>query len=35
MKEIFGYEVLVWGLNNELVYLVILRVNEDNCYLFD
>lgn len=34
-QEIFGYEALVRGLNNESAYSVISRVNEDNRYLFD
>ncbi|NVK24602.1 MAG: EAL domain-containing protein [Gammaproteobacteria bacterium] len=34
-QEIFGYEALVRGLNNESAYSVISQVNEDNRYLFD
>ncbi|EGQ7673236.1 EAL domain-containing protein [Vibrio cholerae] len=34
-QEIFGYEALVRGLNDESAYSVISRVNEDNRYLFD
>ncbi len=33
--EIFGYEALVRGLNNESAYSVISQVNDDNRYLFD
>lgn len=33
--EIFGYEALVRGLNNESAYSIISRVNEDNRYTFD
>lgn len=34
-KQIFGYEALVRGLNNESAYSIISKVNEDNRYLFD
>ena len=34
-KQIFGYEALVRGLNNESAYSVISKVNDDNRYLFD
>jgi len=34
-KQIFGYEALVRGLNNEPAYSIISRVNRDNRYLFD
>lgn len=34
-KEIFGYEALVRGLNNESAYAVISQVNDDNRYIFD
>jgi EAL domain-containing protein (putative c-di-GMP-specific phosphodiesterase class I) len=34
-REIFGYEALVRGLNNESAYSVISKVNDKNCYLFD
>lgn len=33
--EIFGYEALVRGLNNESAYSIISRVNEGNRYIFD
>lgn len=33
--QIFGYEALVRGLNNESAYSVIANVNDDNRYLFD
>ncbi len=34
-REIFGYEALVRGLNNESAYSIISQVNDDNRYLFD
>lgn len=34
-NEIYGYEALVRGLNNESAYSVISKVNDDNRYLFD
>lgn len=34
-KQIFGYEALVRGLNNESAYSIISKVNEGNRYLFD
>ena len=34
-RQIFGYEALVRGLNNESAYSVISKVNDDNRYLFD
>ncbi|MDN4501717.1 EAL domain-containing protein [Alteromonadaceae bacterium BrNp21-10] len=34
-KQIFGYEALVRGLNNESAYSIISKVNDDNRYLFD
>lgn len=34
-REIFGYEALVRGLNNESAYSIISRVNDNNRYLFD
>jgi EAL domain-containing protein (putative c-di-GMP-specific phosphodiesterase class I) len=34
-KEIFGYEALVRGLNNEPAYSIISRVSDDNRYIFD
>lgn len=34
-QQIFGYEALVRGLNNESAYSIISRVNEDNRYIFD
>ena len=34
-KDIFGYEALVRGLNNESAYSVISNVNEENRYVFD
>ncbi len=34
-KQIFGYEALVRGLNNESAYSVISKVTDDNLYLFD
>ncbi|GAB2190593.1 EAL domain-containing protein [Sessilibacter sp. MAH1] len=34
-KEIFGYEALVRGLNNESAYSIISQVNEHNRYAFD
>lgn len=33
--QIFGYEALARGLNNESAYSVIAKVNDDNRYLFD
>jgi EAL domain-containing protein (putative c-di-GMP-specific phosphodiesterase class I) len=34
-KQIFGYEALVRGLNNESAYSIISKVNDNNLYLFD
>lgn len=34
-REIFGYEALVRGLNNESAYSIISKVNDHNRYLFD
>lgn len=34
-KQIFGYEALVRGLNNESAFSVISKVNDENRYLFD
>ena len=34
-KEIFGYEALVRGLNNESADFIISKVNDENRYLFD
>ncbi|MFT6898011.1 MAG: EAL domain-containing protein (putative c-di-GMP-specific phosphodiesterase class I) [Paraglaciecola sp.] len=34
-RNIFGYEALARGLNNESAYSVISRVNQENLYLFD
>lgn len=34
-KQVFGYEALVRGLNNESAYSIISKVNDDNRYLFD
>lgn len=34
-KQIFGYEALVRGLNNESAFSIISKVNDDNRYLFD
>ena len=34
-KEIFGYEALVRGLNNESAFSIISKVNDENRYLFD
>lgn len=34
-KEIFGYEALARGLNNESAHSVIAKVNDQNCYVFD
>lgn len=34
-KQIFAYEALVRGLNNESAYSIISQVNDDNRYLFD
>lgn len=34
-REVYGYEALVRGLNNESAYSIISRVNEDNRYMFD
>lgn len=34
-QQIFGYESLVRGLNNETAYSIISKVNDDNRYLFD
>lgn len=34
-QQIFGYEALVRGLNNESAYSIISKVNDENRYLFD
>jgi EAL domain-containing protein (putative c-di-GMP-specific phosphodiesterase class I) len=34
-KEVFGYEALVRGLNNESAFSIISKVNDENRYLFD
>src|SRR5690554_2602553 len=34
-NQVYGYEALVRGLNNESAYSIISRVNDDNRYLFD
>lgn len=34
-RQMFGYEALVRGLNNESAYSIISKVNDDNRYLFD
>ena len=34
-QQIYGYEALVRGLNNESAYSIISMVNDDNRYLFD
>ncbi len=34
-SEIYGYEALVRGLNNESAYSIISKVNDDNRYVFD
>lgn len=34
-QQIYGYEALVRGLNNESAYSIISKVNDDNRYLFD
>jgi EAL domain-containing protein (putative c-di-GMP-specific phosphodiesterase class I) len=34
-NQIFGYEALVRGLNNESAFSIISKVNDDNRYLFD
>lgn len=34
-REVYGYEALVRGVNNESAYTVISRVNDDNRYRFD
>lgn len=34
-SEVFGYEALVRGLNNEPAFSIISQVNDDNRYLFD
>ncbi|WP_448211033.1 EAL domain-containing protein [Colwellia sp. MEBiC06753] len=34
-NQVFGYEALVRGINNESAYSVISQVNDDNRYLFD
>lgn len=34
-NQIYGYEALVRGLNNESAYSIISQVNDDNRYLFD
>lgn len=34
-QQIYGYEALVRGLNNESAYSILSKVNEDNRYLFD
>lgn len=33
--DVFGYEALVRGVNNESAYSIIAKVNDDNRYLFD
>lgn len=33
--DVFGYEALVRGLNNESAFSIISQVNDDNRYLFD
>ncbi|WP_158966179.1 EAL domain-containing protein [Paraglaciecola sp. L3A3] len=34
-KDVFGYEALVRGLNNESAFSIISKVDDDNRYLFD
>jgi hypothetical protein len=34
-QQIFGYESLVCGLNNQSAYSIISKVNDDNRYLFN
>lgn len=34
-KQVFGYEALVRGLNNESAFSIISKVNDENRYLFD
>ena len=34
-NQVYGYEALVRGLNNESAYSIISKVNDDNRYLFD
>ena len=34
-NQVFGYEALVRGLNNESAYSIISKVNDENRYLFD
>lgn len=34
-QQIFGYEALVRGLNNESAYSIISQLNDDNRYIFD
>lgn len=34
-KEVYGYEALVRGLNNESAFSIISKVNDENRYLFD
>ena len=34
-RQIFGYEALVRGINNESAYSVLSRVNDENRYIFD
>ena len=34
-NDVYGYEALVRGLNNESAYSIISKVNDDNRYLFD
>lgn len=34
-QEVFGYEALVRGVNNESAYSIISQVNDDNRYIFD
>ena len=34
-KEIFGYEALARGLNNESAFSILSKVNDENRYLFD
>lgn len=35
LREVFGYEALVRGFNNESAFSVISQVNQDTLYLFD
>jgi hypothetical protein len=34
-NQVYGYEALVRGLNNESAFSIISKVNDDNRYLFD